>query len=153
MTLLRVSFAKWPSEPEGAWRAALAAMGVEAQFHPDFDPVHPADRWCAVALGFASDTLLPVEHRLRGFGLFVCTFGYEASQAGAVFSISFDRDLLGALVCACALAAATGGSLVMEGGLEVSGSSGAELLSQLVPQRTLLQGDPSPARFKGGWQV
>lgn len=151
--MIRVSFASWPPDPESAWTRALAQMGVQAEFHPDFDPVHPRDAQCAVALGFPADTSLPVAAKLRGFGQFVSAFWYETTPSGAVFSITFASDRLAALVCACALAAATGGEIVLEEGPRAYGSDGAELLGKLVPEGTLLEADPKPLRFGGGWQV
>ena len=151
MTVLRVTFASWPSDAEHAWTSALREMGVQAQFEPDFDPKHPDGNSCWVALDFPTDSTLPVAKKLRGFGPFASGFGYEATASGAVFSISTEAERLPALVCACALAAATGGELVM-GELRAYGTSGAELLGKLVPSGTVLQGEPKPTRFKG-WQV
>jgi len=148
---LKVSFSRWPRDAVGVWRDALARMGVDAEFHPDFEPQHD-DNWCPVALGFDDASALPLEEKVRRLkGARVETgFEFYPSETGALFSSKSSEGTLAAFVCACALAAATEGTITdPQNGTSAHGGEGLEVLSAFFAEGAVLEGPHKLVRFTG----
>lgn len=128
---IEVSFSEWPDRAIAVWRKELAKMGVELEFHPNFE-VDDDEGWLSVVMRVTDATLFDDADLLIEAGEHLTGFGYYGESDRAAFSCKRAEGNSAALLCAAALTAITGGELDdPQLGETISGKSGREILAQL----------------------
>lgn len=132
---INVNVSRWPADVLPKWRAELKRMGLDVEFHPDFDP-RPLQGWLPLKVTVEDDeSEIPLADERFELALFESGFEYYADETGALFSAKAFAGNAVAFWCAAALAAVSAGTLYdPQIPLTVSGSSGREILDALAAE-------------------
>lgn len=128
---IEVSFPDWPDRAIQSWQKELARMGVELEFHPNFE-VDDDEGWVPVVMHVTDATLFDDADILIEAGEHLTGFGYYGESDRASFSCKRAEGNAAALLCAAALAAITGGELDdPQLGETFTGKTGRDILAKI----------------------